>query len=284
MVFNTGDNLTIAKELISSDKEHELYYACLELRYALEKVVYQKLKLRLEKITIEEIAAWQPKKALDRLMELVDEHLKQDTSLSMAREKELGVVADDAVFMHVGTTKGVDPKQIGKHWQKLGSYLHIKMPLSNSDHPEKPSSSHLKTYLEEVVKYVEELTSTNFDAYFSQNVTFKCGKCSKSIVRNRVLLKTGDIVQCQTPECVASYKTEFKNDDILFEPYLFNLECTNCRKEVSFEANAFLKMPYTSSRIAQCHGCDHKFYVRWQLEYASVKQGEPVETKTTVPG
>lgn len=272
MVFNINKNINTAKSLIEKNDTDQLYYACLELRYALEKITYQKLKQRLDKITIEEISSWQPKRALDRLMELVDEHLGQDTTLSMAREDQYGVAPDAAKFFHVGTTKGIDPKKIGKHWQKLGSFLHIKMPQTKSDHPEKPDATTLKEYLGEVIDYIEKLTSTSFDSFFSMNVTVKCSRCEQSIVRNSKLLKEGDIVQCQNPQCPASYIVHKKEEDFIFEPYLFTLECDKCGQKADYEANAFLKMSYRDSYRAKCNGCGAEHNVRWSLEHVPVHE------------
>lgn len=272
MLFNTQTNLDKARELINSDDEKQLYYACLELRYALEKIAYHKLRLRLDKITIEEIAAWQPRRALDRLMELVDENLDQDSILRMGPEEEFGVAPPVDKFVTVGQTKGINPKEIGKHWQKLGSHLHISMPNSKHEQPEKPSSDNLKTYLKEVVNYIEKLCSSNFDAHFSQNVTTKCSKCEQSIIRNAKLLNEGDIVQCQNNECPASYIVHKEKDEFIFEPFFMSLDCNKCGEKTYYHANIFLKIPYTSDFLTKCHNCQSIHKVRWSLEYALLEQ------------
>ena len=64
MVFQTEPHIERAHEHIDSGNSDRLAYACLELRYALERIAYQKLQLRLDKITIEEIGAWQPRRAI----------------------------------------------------------------------------------------------------------------------------------------------------------------------------------------------------------------------------
>lgn len=54
MVFQTKPHIQRARGHIDSGDADRLFYACLELRYALERIAYQKLRLRLDKITIEE--------------------------------------------------------------------------------------------------------------------------------------------------------------------------------------------------------------------------------------
>ncbi len=266
MVFGTAPHIQRAQDHLGSNDPDRLAYACLELRYALERVAYQKLQLRLDKITIEEIGAWQPRRAMDRLMELVDEHLTKDSTLRVARESEPGTPATDG-FVTVGQTKGVSPREIGKHWQKLGSFLHIRMPTKKGQHSPKPDEAALRTYLKEVIEYVEAATSTGFDAHFSETVTFACGKCDQSIVRNSVLLKEETVVQCQNEQCNASYITHVKDEEFTFEPYLIPLECRNCAHIDRIEANAFMKMKPNENVILICDNCGTRHLVRWILKY-----------------
>jgi DNA replicative helicase MCM subunit Mcm2 (Cdc46/Mcm family) len=241
LVFEIEPHIQRARAHIDSGDTDRVFYACLELRYALERIAYQKLQLRLDKIRIEEIGAWQPRRAMDRLMELVDEHLTKDSTLSVAPESEPGTPATDG-FVTVGQTKGVSPRKIGKYWQKLGSFLHIQMPKKKGQISSNPDVAALRTHLEEVIEYVEEVTSTGFDAYFSQNVTFTCGKCDRRIVRNSELLKEQDVIHCQNPECTASYITHIKGGEFTFKPYELPFECKSCHETTWIEANPFLQM------------------------------------------
>lgn len=266
MVFGTDPHIQRARESLESGDANRLAYACLELRYALERIAYQKLQLRLDKITVEEIGAWQPRRAIDRLMELVDEHLTQDSTLRMAPEKEYGKEATEG-FVTIGQNKGISPRELGKHWQKLGSYLHVQMPRKKGEHAPKPDENSLRAYLIEVIKYVEDLTSTRFDSHFSMTVTFQCGKCEQSIVRNSALLKEEDVVQCQNPQCNASYITRAKDGEHTFEPYLITLGCKNCGETARIEANAFLQMKTTEGKTFICDKCGTRHLVRWLLQY-----------------
>ena len=235
MVFRTEPYIERAREHLKSENTHRLRYACLELRYALEHIAYHKLQQRLDKVSIEEIAAWQPKRVMDILMELVDEHLDQDFTLQIAEEIEPGVVLENG-FSTLGKVKGISPHQLGKHWHKIGSHLHVKMPNKKGERPIEPDASVLKLYLEEVVKYVEEITATRFDAHLSINTTFECGKCNQKIVRNRKLLKHGTVIQCQNPDCNASYIAGVENDEITVDLNQIWIDCKNCKKSTYFDA------------------------------------------------
>jgi hypothetical protein len=144
MVFQIEPHMTRAHQLMSSGDAYQLQYACLELRFALERIAYQTLQLRLDKITADEIGAWQPRRAMERLMELADPHLTRSSILRFAPQAETGEVTGE--FRIIAQRKGIDPRGIGKHWQKLSSFLHIPGPKAKGAHPpalEERSCAHI---------------------------------------------------------------------------------------------------------------------------------------------
>ncbi|MGF1629177.1 MAG: hypothetical protein ACFCUT_06870 [Kiloniellaceae bacterium] len=282
MVFSTEPHVDRAKKLVESGDAAELHYACLELRFALERFTYQKLQQRLDKITIEEIGAWQPRRAMERLIELVDEHLTGDSVFRVAVEKVPGREADEEDFVTVGSTKGVNPKDIGKHWQKLGSFLHATMPKHKGERPRPPDEHKLRSYLQEVIQYTEDITSTGFDAFFSQNVTFQCDKCGQSIVRNHTLLKEGDVVQCQNPACEESFVVHREGEEFRFKGHVFNFDCPSCERRNYIAANKLLKLDHDKRHRISCVSCGQSFSGHWVMALEPVDKppeasSEPVQ-------
>ena len=266
MSFQTRPYIQRAREHIQSEDPARLKYACLELRYAIERITYQKLQLRLDKVTIDEIGRWQPRAAMDRLMALVDEHFDKDSSVHMAPEDEYGNTNHEN-YAHLGISKGVDPKYIGKYWQKLGWYLHFHPPKKKGETPKEPDKEKLKHFLKEVISYIEEITQTGFDAHFSENVTFACKKCDQSVVRNINLLNDNDIVQCQNPECNASYIAHASDNNFTFEPYTVTFTCKECGHEHDIYANALLRLSYEQALNMYCDKCNALHEIRWVLNY-----------------
>lgn len=267
MAFETGPYIERARKHLKSRDIHRLPYACLELRYALERIAYHKLQLRLDKVSPEEIGAWQPHRVMDVLMELVDSRLNQDFILQVAPIEKNSEVTEDK-YSTVGEAKGVSPHEIRKHWHKIGSYLHLQMPKKKGDKPVAPDTGTLKLYLDEVINYIEDITKTGSDFYFSLNVTFDCGKCNQKIVRNRELLKPETVVQCQNPNCDASYITKIENEEFIFDPHDVRIDCKKCGKSWYFEANSVLKMKTNQRRSLTCCKCGTRHIVRWSLQYA----------------
>lgn len=267
MGFGTEPYIERARNHLESKSYPRLFYACLELRYALEMITYQKLHLRLEKVSAKEIAAWQPRRAMEVLMELVDGNLEQDSILQIAEKNEGGIIPEDK-WLTVGTTKGVSPREIGKHWQKISSYLHVKMPEKREGKPNRFEEIEVRPYLEKVINYIEEITKTGFDSYFSNDVMFSCVKCNQNIVRNRDLLKPESVVQCQNPNCIASYITEIKGDEFKFDLYKVPFNCKKCGEIAYFDVNVFLDIGREEIKIFACNKCGERSFVRWLLKYA----------------
>lgn len=264
MISGTEPYIERAREHLESKYPHRLRYACLELRYALERIAYHKLEFRLDKVSPEEITAWQPGRVMDILMELVDENLDVGYTLQIAEDSN---AASEGRFSHFRKIKGISPRQLGKHWHKIGSYLHMQKPKNKGEKPAEPDLKTLKPYLEEVIKYVEEITETGSDAYFSSPITFACEKCKEKIVRNQKLLKSENIVQCQNPNCNASYVTEIENDEFIFRLYQLSIDCKKCGARKCFDANIFLKMNTSKSIILRCNKCGMRYAAGWSPVY-----------------
>lgn len=265
MVYATEGHVQRADEHIECGDVERLRCACLELRLALERIAYQKLQLRLDDIAIEEIRGWQPKRVMDALMELVDPALDQDAKLSVGQRPGGGDPETD-VFTAVGLSKGVHPKKLGKYCHKLGSFLHMSMPSKKGERPKAPDVAKLSEFLREVIAYVEEITSTGFDAHFSEKVTLNCSACQQLTVRNRKLLKEHDIVQCQNPACKSSYKTAKDGEQFVFEHYTIDMPCKRCDKTMRFVANELLELPHNHTVVVRCE-CNARHQVSWAPQY-----------------
>lgn len=267
MIFGTDPHTLRAQEHLDSGDPHRLRYASLELRLALERIAYQKLQLRLDDISSAEIAAWQPRRVMDTLMELVDPHIARDAELRMGERPGGGDPATDT-FTPVGKVKGIDPKRIGKHWQKLGYFLHMEKPARKDERPREPDSEKLGAFIRDVIAYVTETTATAFDLHFSEKVKLKCGSCNHMIVRNAAVLHADTVVQCQNPECDESYVTHREGKEFLFKRHQFELDCKECGKKMHFAANKLLTLPYDHSVTAVCKECGARHLVCWRLQYA----------------
>lgn len=269
MVFGTDPHIALATAHLKSGDDERLKYACLELRFALERIAYQKLQLRLDKITLEEVGAWQPKRIIESLMELVDASLDQGFEIRVASNGDDGQPLEKD-FKSLGFTKGINPKNIGKHWQKLGSFLHVAMPKRKGQKPKSPDQQVLIHYLQEVISYIEAVTSTKFDAHFSNNVTFQCSSCEQNIVRNSDLLAENDVVQCQNPNCDEAFLAHIDGEEFYVTRYEIPFECPSCKWPRIFGANEILRLGRGETREISCQQCGSSYTLFWGPQVQAV--------------
>jgi hypothetical protein len=89
MSFHIRPHLERARRLIEErgDDPASLVYAALELRLGLERVCYEKLRLRVDDVSAAEwLHRWQPPIVLKALEELADPWIAQDLTLDVSKE------------------------------------------------------------------------------------------------------------------------------------------------------------------------------------------------------
>lgn len=262
MVYQVDGHLNRAKALIEAGDMASLEYASLELRFALEKVAYQKLKLRIKSVPPDELRKWQPKKVIDTLEEMVDPHISQDAAYRFALEQGS---EEDMKMRDLGTVKGVSSKEIGKHWQKMSSFLHAKFPKENQpffDEFSVPSDA--VKHLMATVDYIEALIASRFDAHFSETVDFDCYLCNGKIIRNQDKIKDGDIVKCSNSQCGALHIAGVDEDNYTFKAYQIAHKCSHCEEIGYIDAHKIVDMPHDQAVNYACD-CGGKDQIYWML-------------------
>src|SRR3954470_8300192 len=69
MSFNKRACLKRARARVEEGSPEALRYACLELRFCIESICYDKLRLYAKHIPPEELNTWQPRKVVEMLAE-----------------------------------------------------------------------------------------------------------------------------------------------------------------------------------------------------------------------
>ena len=110
-----------AKENIKKNDIHALRYAALELRMALEALIYQKAKNYKEELPEKDMDTWQPRQLLIKLIE-IDPDADKGASVAVGIEEEYGQPAKEMNF--IGSEKVLILAEIKKYYDRLGSYLH----------------------------------------------------------------------------------------------------------------------------------------------------------------
>lgn len=112
-----------ANDELTSTEVQRLKYAALELREAMESLTYDRALAYQDDFPPSEYETWQPKKVMQVLLE-IDPNADKDSSIAFGIEPTLGQRPE--VMQSLGTEKVLNMKTLKKHYDALGSYLHVQ--------------------------------------------------------------------------------------------------------------------------------------------------------------
>ena len=264
--------------LLAEDTDASITYAALEARFALEKVVYDRLRQRHEYISHAQLRAWTPGDVVKRLLIDVDQHMTDTVVLQMSRHPHVPgqkVAEDD--WLKIGTEIGFDAKKIAAMWQALsGLALHVRLPKDKNDQIQEYGDKD-RTYrkVREVVAELERLsagTMTFSGVPDGRNVSFECS-CGENNKRRAKLLEVGQHVYCINPKCDQTWKVVEKDgDEVTFESVLVDVACKNCGSVNRVPWRKVTGMKYDQMLSFPCVDCKSTILVRWHLMQASLPQ------------
>ncbi|UES60238.1 hypothetical protein GFK91_31490 (plasmid) [Roseibium aggregatum] len=273
-------NIEKISNLKAEGSPESLTYAALECRLAIERICYDRLRIAHDYISQDDIRKWQPKDVVNTLIQEVDSKIAASYTFSIGKEpikKEGDLTREDyetMEFVPVGSQVGFDPKKMGKLWNAISSFLHVKVPKVKSDRvTEYGDPAALVKKIDEVLAELEHLSQgTLIGSGFGETVSFTCD-CGLKIMRRVAFLGEGQIVNCLSPECLESYTCIFNEEDIDFIRNTMRFNCYSCEAEITFPKNKAVKLQKETAEPIPCGRCGETNYIMWQLKQV-VKNSE----------
>lgn len=219
-IFDIDDFLARAKTFIEAGDENSLRHACLEMRLALERIVYQKLGQIGPKLPPAIFRKWQPDKALKMLRSFEP---KADLEMSIA------FAGPDGVPFPIGDYKMFSVDWLNKHYQKLSSFLHA---------PALADTRNLKfttTAVQEILDEIERVASATVVISINKIDTFACDACGKEMYASQSQVEAGAKVEC--PTCGNKHLVRCENEETyIVEPSnLCIAPCMKCKSPMAIE-------------------------------------------------
>lgn len=216
-------HLKYAEELLTGGEEQSVKYAALELRMAMEALTYDRATAYKDEFPPNEYETWQPKKVMMVLLE-IDPMADKDSSIAIGSEEEYGVPA--LKMTSLGTEKVLGLKTLKKHYDALGSYLHIQS-LKSTRTGKTINYKKFRERCEEIAKYVSEaLSSPVFNCTIGMFANLECVECGKPIRKRIPSGKDSVIAECF--ECSATYTvTDEGEGKSKWTPHQHEIECAN---------------------------------------------------------
>lgn len=217
------EHLKAAIEQLQTGVDSALKYAALELRMAMEAVTYDRAAAFRKEFPPEEYDTWQPKKVMAVLLE-IEPNSEKDSTIAVGTENEHGVLAKRMTLL--GTETVLNMRVLKKHYDALGSFLHV-LTIKSTKAGRTVNHDELRKRCEEIRTYLDKvLSSPVFNSTLGVFSSFECAKCGK-IIRKRI--PQGErtiIVECSN--CDASYRVSSSGaNQHLWEPMQQEIKCAN---------------------------------------------------------
>lgn len=232
MDFDEEICLIRAKKLLKyKDNNSYLRYACLELRYCIESISYNKLKTYLNRLPPSVVEKWQPPQAMKALFEL-EPLATEGFELFVAPESSSEILSGDWICL--GNHKTFNLRWLRKTYNKLGSFLHTPS-LKQNNKRQSINDEEIRRYLEKVVGYLSPIVERTMDASLCLTEIFQCKKCNAPIIVNSESLKFRKSLECLDPNCRAEHEIKYKNGNYFINLTTSTFKCLKCNSDMPIE-------------------------------------------------
>ena len=261
------------QELIDERSSQSLTYAALEARLAIEHLCYERLQISHGYIAHEDLKRWQPGHIVTQIMKEVDPHVASSFTVSMATapvQSDAGEWTredyEQQEYVEIGHQIGFDAKKIGKLWQALGNFLHLRIPKSREDIVvDYVDVATLEPKLQEVLSELKRIAhSTLIGTVVGETISLEC-ECGASNPRAKAPLTNGQVISCFNPKCIEKWQVQMEGEEIYFKQVSIKINCHSCSEAINVALSALQDpKPYRAVQFS-CRNCGAENYLRWKL-------------------
>jgi DNA-directed RNA polymerase subunit RPC12/RpoP len=244
-----------AQELLARNDDKLLRYACLELRFCIEAITYEKLNVYSGYVPAKVFEKWQPNHALKMLLQF-EPDADENLSFCISPESEPGKPTGN--WMNLGEYRTFKLSWLSKNYNKLGNYLHVNL---NEDR----EPVEIRQELQKIASELEPIINSDIIApTLANRIQFKCQACGHLSVSNDIVLRQTKHAICIDPNCGAEYDvTEEPNGRWKFKLIAIEFKCLNCG-----QSNWLENRELDIGRRFKCRSCgEHHVVVNRQWGY-----------------
>ncbi|WP_051373055.1 hypothetical protein [Yersinia wautersii] len=252
------DCLKKALEELEHQDDRHLKYVALELRMCIEALIYDKLQSYKDEAPINTYETWQPKKILEELL-IIDPFADSSSSLSFSLEDKFG---NPTEWTHLGEERMLTLKEIKKHYNYLGSFLHIQTIKQISEGKEINYKS-LREKLNQIVSMIKDsLNAKLYNSNFCYSANIDCKRCNEKIKR-RVPYTENYKFKTKCSHCNAPYEvTTLPEKKVCWVSLKTSTDCMN--QECKTEFDIWNDKLFPDSKI-KCPKCDELYIIKMSL-------------------
>lgn len=219
--------------LLESGDDEKLAYAALELRMAIEAIVYEKLRLYAPRLPSEVLEKWQPPQAVRALLEF-EPLATENKIIRFAREDYPGGPTGE--WRTLGAHRSFKLPWLRQAYNRLGNLLHLPSPRSAAKHEAPGWAQKVRSDLEAIFDEVRAVSESQIDSTLARTVTFECAACDSPVICNEEALRKSGLAICQHDSCRAHHTVTFGSDEsIVFHLKAAEFECMTCDARIPVE-------------------------------------------------
>ncbi len=222
--YKAISHLDKAIKLADRGEAEDLIYAALELRFSIERLIYQFQPYYRDEIPDELFDEWRPQLILDAMVE-ANPMLRHSHDVNMASENSDG---EPTTWFRMGSQKGLSPKHIRAAYHRLSNFLHT--PFGDGERDPAKLRRSVETVIALLEPYREASIISNFDVRYT--VTCECGR---RILRRKSAVEKSPFARCPNSCCRVLYRfvSETGNDSE-WEKVTQEFVCPKCKTKTYF--------------------------------------------------
>lgn len=220
------ESVTRARAEFNSGESHRLRYAALELRFAIETLVYDRAHSYGDDFPEAERLAWQPQQVL-RALVLLDPMTSEDFSMCIEHESlpEGGI--------NLGKAKSLTMRHLNTHYHRLGNFLHSET-LKQRTQDSEERSAQVRSRIEGTLEFLEErLDAQIINMVAGSAVDFPCERTGCGNTVRRFVPESAEEVRAECVVCNARYRILLREREFEVRREGVRIDCPNpqCGRE-----------------------------------------------------
>ncbi|RMO93443.1 hypothetical protein ALQ32_200044 [Pseudomonas syringae pv. tagetis] len=252
-IYRVVPYLDRAKELLKASDDHLKRYAALELRFALESVVYRQMRQYGDVLPGNVLSMWKPDQMLKALISFdpINE-IGGELAFALKNGDERPADSD---FKTIGSTKAIPWRDFRKYYNKLGSYLHA--PVSKGD--ANKDKNIVEQDFAKIINCLEEVAKATAVFAFKAVVFGTC-QCGNVLYVGQSEFDNEHLVLCSNRRCNLLWKkwTESDGRQLFVKAETIIFDCTDCQAVIPVP-------PAQMWQPIRCSNCSSRFGVEVRL-------------------
>lgn len=225
-------------EHIESKVNYRLRYAALDMRLAIEAIIYKKFEMIGENSTELPKSMWQPSRLL-QIIEQLHPELNTEVQIAIApvESSETPPPSNESNWIKLPKCEAIDWRNLRDMYGALGNFVHMTTP----DKFDQTSYEEIREKLQEIRNELKRLVGS-LHLVMNPNLVIKnlCESCGKRLVYSTVFFKQGNTIRCLNENCHAEYKVNEQLGSLEYQS-AFKVPCAHCSETIDVHKSQIIR-------------------------------------------